>query len=218
MAKDDDTDRAGAVAADWSVLTQQLMPLSWNIAVTRAMQSVTFPGLHELMRLISGFGNAPKVIAITALVLIASNKRRQAVFLTLCGLGGWLLAMQLKNLFGASRPDPDLVTVFHQWPDGSFPSGHLVFYVCYFGFLFFLAREHLPRQSVLRPLVLILIAPRRARWPFACLPRRALAQRLAGFVPARRDLAVLSITLYRRWRQVRKPQHDWFLPYRMTVK
>jgi len=144
-----------AVAA---LLIHFLIPLSWNVAATLAVQSVSFPGLHELMRLISGFGNAPKVVIITLIALLACNKRREAFFLTLSGLGGWLVAMQLKNLFASDRPAADVVNVFHQWPNGSFPSGHLVFYVCFFGFLYFLAREKLPVKSVFRRAVMVPLA------------------------------------------------------------
>lgn len=208
-----------AVLGIAALLIHYLTPLSWNLAAMRALQSIRVPGLHEVMRLISGFGNAPKVIAISAISLLVLNRGREAVGLTWCGLGGWFLSLQLKEAFAHPRPTADLVAVFHQWPNGSFPSGHLVFYVCYFGFLFFLAREHLPRQSVLRPVVLVLIALPPL---LVGLSRVYLGEHWPSDLPGSYLLggvwAVLSITLYRRWRQVRKPQHDWFLPYRMTVK
>ena len=141
-----------------ALLVHFLVPLSFNVAGTLAVQSISFPGLQEFMRLISGFGNAPKVVLITVIALMACNKRREAFFLTLSGLGGWFIAMQLKHLFASARPTADVVNVFHQWPTGSFPSGHLVFYVCYFGFLYFIAREKLPAKSIFRPLVMITLA------------------------------------------------------------
>ena len=147
-----------ATGAAFALLAHFLIPLSFNVASTLAVQSISFPGLQEFMRLISGFGNAPKVVLITFIALMACNKRREALFLTLSGLGGWFIAMQLKHLFASARPTADVVNVFHQWPTGSFPSGHLVFYVCYFGFLYFIAREKLPAKSIFRPLVLITLA------------------------------------------------------------
>ena len=148
---------ACAIAAGtaFALLVHFLVPLSFNVAGTLAVQSITLPGLLEFMRLISGFGNAPKVVLITVIALMACNKRREAFFLTLSGLGGWFLAMQLKQLFASPRPTADVVNVFYQWPTGSFPSGHLVFYVCYFGFLYFVAREKLPAKSIFRRLVMI---------------------------------------------------------------
>ena len=202
-----------------ALLIHFLTPLAWNVEAMRALQSVKAPGLLETMRLVSGFGNAPKVMAITAVALLALNKGREALWLTFCGLGGWFLTMQLKQVFANPRPTADLVAVFHQWPTGSFPSGHLVFYVCYFSFLFFIAREHLPRQSVLRPVVLIMMALPIVLVGFS---RVYLGEHWPSDLPGSYLFggvwSALSITLYRRWRHARQPQNDWFLPYRVTAK
>jgi len=199
---------AVASLAVTALFIHYLTPLSWNLEAMRALQSVKVPGLHEAMRLISGFGNAPKVIAITAIALLALNRGREAVGLTWCGLGGWFLSIQLKHVFAHPRPTADLVAVFHQWPDGSFPSGHLVFYVCYFGFLLFMAREHLPHRSVLRPLVLIAIALPAV---LVGLSRVYLGEHWPSDLPGSYLLGgvwlTLSLKLYRRWRQVNRPQH-----------
>lgn len=145
----------GAVVA---FLIHSWMPLHTNVTATRAVQSISAPGLKEFLRLVSGFGNAPKVVAITVVVLLAFNRRSEAFFLSFSGLGAWLAAMELKVFFATPRPTPDLVAVFHQWPNGSFPSGHLAFYVCYFGFLYLIARDALPLGSKYRQMVLILLA------------------------------------------------------------
>ena len=202
-----------------ALVTHYLTPLEWNVAATRATQTLTSATLHELMRLISGFGNAPKVIAITAIALLACNKKRQAFFLTLSGLGGWILAIQLKRLFGAPRPNSQLVSVFHHWPDGSFPSGHLVFYVCYFGFLFFLAREEMPRGSIARRLLMGLTVCLTVLVGFS---RVYLGEHWTSDLPGSYLLGVLwlalCLKLYRGWIRARTPQNDWFLPYRTAQK
>jgi membrane-associated phospholipid phosphatase len=200
-----------------SLLIHSFTPFAWNVSATRALQSLKFAGLHELMRLISGFGNAPKVVAITLVALLACNKRREAVFVTLSGLGGWFLAMQLKHVFAAPRPTADMVAVFHQWPTGSFPSGHLVFYVCYFGFLFFVARrlmrpESIFRRVVLAALVLLIV--------MVGVSRVYLGEHWVSDLPGSYLLGAVwlgfSLELYWKWTRARARRNDWFLPYRTT--
>lgn len=204
-----------ATLAGFALVAHYFTPLSWNVEATRTLQSLKAPGLHELMRLISGFGNAPKVIAITVVALLACNKRREAFWLTLSGLGGWFVSMQLKQVFVATRPTADVVAVFHQWPNGSFPSGHLVFYICYFGFLLFIAREELPAGSLVRRLVLILLS-----FPIALVgfSRVYLGEHWTSDLPGSYLLGgvwlALSLKLYCGWTRSRRRQHDWFLPYR----
>jgi undecaprenyl-diphosphatase len=190
-----------------ALLVHFLVPLSFNVASTLAVQSISFPGLHEFLRLISGFGNAPKVILITVIALMACNKRREAFFLTLSGMGGWFIAMQLKQLFASARPTADLVNVFHQWPTGSFPSGHLVFYVCYFGFLYFVAREKLPAKSIFRRLVMVTLVLLIA---LVGLSRLYLGEHWLSDLPGSYLLGALwlyvSLKLYRFWTGARNSQ------------
>jgi membrane-associated phospholipid phosphatase len=196
-----------ALLAVVTLLIHYFMPVAWNVSATLAAQSLSLPGLHELMRVISGFGNAPKVIAITVIALVACNRRREAVFLTWSGLGGWFVAMQLKQLFATPRPAADLVAVFHQWPTGSFPSGHLVFYVCYFGFLFFVAREKLLVGSLFRRLVLLLLA---LLIGLVGLSRVYLGEHWLSDLPGSYFLGgiwlALSLKLYRGWTSARQQQ------------
>ncbi|HYJ84596.1 MAG TPA: phosphatase PAP2 family protein [Pyrinomonadaceae bacterium] len=200
-----------------SLLAHFMTPVGWNVAATRALQSLNVPGLHELMRLISGFGNAPKIIAITVIVLLACNKTAEAFWLTFSGLGGWFIAMQLKHLFANPRPTADVVDVFHKWNTGSFPSGHLVFYICFFGFLFFVAREQLARGSMLRRGVLAFAAILILLVGFS---RVFLGEHWLSDLPGSYVLGALwlalSLRLYRAWRRARRRPHDWFLPYRVT--
>ena len=183
-----------------SLLIHAFTPAAWNVASTRAVQSVDLPGVHELMLRISGFGNAPKVVFVTAIVLLACNQRSEAFWLTFSGLGGWLLATQLKPLFASQRPSADDVIVHHLWETGSFPSGHVVFYVCFFGFVFFLARERMTRPSMVLRGVMILAV---ALVALVGISRVFLGEHWLSDLPGSYLLGALwltlSVQLYRAW-------------------
>jgi undecaprenyl-diphosphatase len=125
--------------------------------------------------------------------------------------------MQLKHVFANPRPTADVVDVFHKWNNGSFPSGHLVFYICFFGFLFFVAREQLARGSMLRRGVLAFAAVLILLVGFS---RVFLGEHWLSDLPGSYVLGALwlalSLKLYRAWRRARRRPHDWFLPYRVT--
>jgi undecaprenyl-diphosphatase len=202
-----------------SLLIHILMPPDWNIAVTRAVQAVRFPGLSELMRHISGFGNASKMVFVTAIALVACNRSREAFWLVFSGVGGWLLAMQLKLLFASARPSADLVTVFHQWDTASFPSGHVVFYVCFFGFIFFLARERLTADSWLPRIVMFVAA---ALILLVGISRVYVGEHWVSDLPGSYLLGVLwltlSVKLYVASERSGMPRYKWFLPDRVTER
>src|SRR5436189_204335 len=63
-------------------------------------------------------------------------------------------AMSLKWIVGRPRPIPSLVHILIQEKTFSFPSGHVMHYVAFYGFLFFLAYALLKR-SFLRLLLLV---------------------------------------------------------------
>ena len=188
------------VLAAVSLLVHALTPVAWNVASTRAIQSVNLPGLHELMLRVSGFGNAPKVVFVTAIALLACNQRAEAFWLSFSGLGGWLLGTRLKPLFASQRPSADEVTVHHLWDSGSFPSGHVVFYVCFFGFVFFLARERMTQPSMLLRGVMLVAA---ALIGLVGISRVFLGEHWLTDLPGSYLLGLLwltlSVQLYRAW-------------------
>ena len=196
---------AAALLVALALLSPFLVPVSWNVAITRALQSVRAPGLQSFMQAVSGFGNVPKFVFVAALVLLALDRRGEAVWLTWSGLGGWLLSLQLKELVAYPRPTADVVAVFHQWDNASFPSGHVVFYVCFFGFLFFVARGRLSRGSLRRSFVLWALA-----LPVALvgLARVYLGEHWPGDLPGSYILGglwlALSLKLYSRFNFARE--------------
>ena len=95
---------------------------------------------------------------MTAILFLVFNKRSEAAGIVLSAGGSALLNSILKKVIARPRPTSDLVMVFRPLDTQSFPSGHVTFYVCFFGFLFFTAYALLPRGSVARRVALILTA------------------------------------------------------------
>ena len=132
-----------------------------DLAFTNWLQS--FSVLRGLMWFISLFGNGftPHIItAVTALTFLILRCRHEAFWLLFsAGLSSGINAL-LKRLIARPRPTNEVVNILQQPGGLSFPSGHVTFYVCYFGFLFFLVYRHLPRTSPLRiPLLILLTLP-----------------------------------------------------------
>lgn len=152
---------------------------AWDVAIARFIQSFDQPWILALMRAVSIFGDGwvPYVLtALTALALLFFGLKREAGALLLCVGGGALLNDLLKLLVARPRPAADLIKVFGTLDSKSFPSGHVMFYVSYFGFLLFLGYAFLPRNALARRLALLgaallimLIGPSRiylgAHWP-----------------------------------------------------
>ena len=178
---------------------------SWDLEGERTLQNLPVPGLSVLMRGVSVFGNGliPWALTVaTVITFLAFRRRSEAAGLILSAGGGELFNYLLKVIIARPRPTSDNVLVFRQLKTESFPSGHVTFYVCYFGFLFFVAYAILPRGSLVRRLTLTLTA-----LPIALIglsriylgahwPSDTLGAYLFGGL-----WLALSLDLYRRWKR-----------------
>lgn len=133
----------------------------WDLRIERGLQNLPIWGLQEFMRAVSVFGNKWKPYAITTattLLFLATGRRSEAAGLVLSAGGSALLNGLVKILIARPRPTAELVNVQVDLQTQSFPSGHVTFYVCYFGFLFFVAYALLPLRSLARRAALTLTA------------------------------------------------------------
>lgn len=135
----------------------------WDLKIASAFNWKTFtpPGLFQLMLFISIFGNSwtPYALtALTAILFLLFRRRSEAAALFFCAGGSGLINTLFKHLVARPRPAHELIQSYTDPLTNSFPSGHVTFYVCYFGFLFFTAYALLPRGSLLRRLALTLTA------------------------------------------------------------
>jgi membrane-associated phospholipid phosphatase len=116
----------------------------WDLAVSHAVQSAPWPGFEGLMRAVSLAGDdlllSSALVVVACLVLISLRAWREVVVLLGVVLVGQVLKIGLKQLIARPRPTPDVVNVLLDdvKEAHSFPSGHTVHYVVFFGFLWFL--------------------------------------------------------------------------------
>jgi membrane-associated phospholipid phosphatase len=120
-----------------------------DLAITRAIQSIHFPFSDEFMQLVSWPGFSPQsyiLSAVVGLIIYALGLRWEAVSALVAALFPPLINVLVKELIRRPRPTMDLVHVFRILDSYSFPSGHVMFYVGFFGFLWFLAYTLLKRS------------------------------------------------------------------------
>ena len=194
-----------AAFAVLAVLAHAYAYFGWDLRLARAIQSVGAPAWAALMDWVSVFGNrwTPYALAVaTALLFFAWRRRSEAAGILLSTAGGAILSNTFKLLVGRPRPSAELVGFAYKSSEASFPSGHVIFYVCYFGFLFFAAYALLPRAARARRALLALSALPvllvgvsrvylRAHWPSDVLG----AYLLGGVWLA------LSLAIYERWKR-----------------
>lgn len=194
-----------AAFAVLAVLAHAYAYFAWDLRLARAIQSVDAPAFAAFMDWVSIFGNrwTPHAMtAASALLFLAWRRRSEAFGLILSAGGGAILSHVFKALVARPRPAAELVGFAYQSSEASFPSGHVIFYVCYFGFLFFAAYALLPRGTTARRAALVLSTLPvllvgvsrvylRAHWP---------SDVLGAYVLSGVWLAV-SLAAYGRWKR-----------------
>ncbi|WP_442603917.1 phosphatase PAP2 family protein [Paenibacillus sp. KN14-4R] len=125
------------------VATQQIA--FFDDAVTSAVWNFRSDNLTPVMKVLSFIGNPTTVIGIaviTALFLFFVLKHRAELLLFAAVMVGVpLLNTVLKNLFKRARPEVDRLL---EATGHSFPSGHSMIAVAFFGILTFLLWRHIP--------------------------------------------------------------------------
>ncbi|CAN5176896.1 hypothetical protein BH11PAT1_BH11PAT1_6980 [soil metagenome] len=130
-----------------------------DLEITKEVQEFHPVWFSSLMQFITFIGNNYNAAILTILVtgFIWYKKRpKEALFLLMSTIGGTLLSITVKNLIHRPRPDPVLINQVGKFlHNDSFPSGHTLFYVSFFGFLLYLTYA-LPKENKLRTFFLIL--------------------------------------------------------------
>ena len=121
-----------------SIVFVQHYPVStYDRIITREIQEQRTWDPTLLMRFISIFGDAafaPFPVIIAAVIFYLSYRRREAWF-TLAVVIANACNFLVKLLIHRPRPTKEFANIVSQIAEFSFPSGHVVHYVVFFGFL-----------------------------------------------------------------------------------
>jgi len=142
-----------------AVLAKTVAYFTFDVTITRALQTFHPGWFDALMGGLSWIGFPPQAWVITLIILLflyASGLKWETVVLLISVLGSSALGLGIKFLVDRPHPSADLVNVINQLKDYSFPSGHVLFFTTFFGFLLFLAYTLL-KPTWWRVLVLIIL-------------------------------------------------------------
>jgi membrane-associated phospholipid phosphatase len=111
-----------------------------DVAITQEFQENQSPWLRNFMLAVSYLGNTVFIfiplIVLTALVFWAVHLRLEAIFILGLSTVSFILNNVLKLLVHRPRPSASLVEIIQQAQGQSFPSGHVMSYVAFWGLLF----------------------------------------------------------------------------------
>lgn len=132
------------VASAFAVLTFYVKTTPFftiDLQITEAIQLINFPFFKSFMILVSWPGFAPQLVVITALILLLIYNfglHWESVMAFVAASFSLGINLIVKDLIQRPRPTSDLVNVFAKLTDASFPSGHVMFYMGFYGFMGFL--------------------------------------------------------------------------------
>lgn len=130
-----------------------------DLQVTLALQTIRSAPFSGAMSLISWLGYSPQSYLVTVVIvglIYAFGFRWEAVSAAAAAAFSEGLNNLVKILVHRPRPASDLVNVVAQLNSFSFPSGHVMYYTSFLGFLWFLAYITL-KNSWKRTLLLVIL-------------------------------------------------------------
>lgn len=144
----------------WFVHVHPVLPV--DVAITQEFQENQAPWLNYSMVAVSYLGYSPilftGLIALTAIIFWFVNLRLEALLVMAVSAASELLNGAIKLLVARPRPSTRLVDVLSHASGQSFPSGHVMSYVAYFGLLFSFGIILLKRDRWWHYLILVIPA------------------------------------------------------------
>lgn len=149
------------VASAMAYFSYQLQHLPFDVGATLHLQRIEHTLFRDLMHAISLAGYHPWSPLVVSGGCIAAGHwlgwQKGVFLLILVGIEG-ISNRLIKEAIGRPRPAEELVEVLFPHSGNSFPSGHVMLYVVFFGFLLFLIWTHMRHSRWRTTLLLTLVA------------------------------------------------------------
>ena len=129
-----------------------------DLTISNKLQSINNPIFSGLMTLISWVGFSPQSFIVTFIIIAiiyGSGYHWEGTVSLLAALTVEFLNLLIKLLVHRPRPSTNIIHVVNVLSSYSFPSGHVMFYTGFFGFLCFLS-FYLLKPSWIRTLLLLI--------------------------------------------------------------
>ena len=143
-------------------LAHQLPHFPGDIAVSLWLQGIDLPLFKSAMEAISYLGSFIPAIITVALVtgvLWASGRKLESTFIASLASLAAILTWLLKLLISRPRPESGLIETLGGNNGFSFPSGHIVHAMVFYGFLLYLLPRFIRNPPVTVVLQSVLILP-----------------------------------------------------------
>jgi membrane-associated phospholipid phosphatase len=132
---------ASVVFVALAVVAHSVAYFPIDLTITRALQAYHGSAFGGLMYGLSWLGFMPQVdvLAVLAIAALFIAGLRWESVVALFSAGSVGVGTLVKLVVYRPRPSADLVRVFHDLPSSGFPSGHVLEFTAFGGFLAFLA-------------------------------------------------------------------------------
>ena len=136
-----------AFAISLSYAAARFPVLPFDLKSYEELQEQASPLFNRLMQGVSDLGDQAFAVALTTIAMVTfalRHKWLEAIFM-LATTSSVLLTFVLKDLIQRTRPFPlaqNTIGLIHSINEYSYPSGHVLFFVVFFGFFAYLAWMH----------------------------------------------------------------------------
>ena len=124
-----------------------------DLSIQKAFFSMRGPVLNSIVIAITHLSDTVTIVAFCAVLLVLPNRKQYGVPLSLAALGGLAFYKPMKHIFLRARPDAALHLV--EQGGFSFPSGHSVTSVIFYGLSIYLLSKHCKNQRLRKVLTVI---------------------------------------------------------------